>query len=214
MLRFLQSLLDIILPRKERVVRIERYSISDLAIEPREHESCGVRVTTLMEYKTSAVADLIQTLKYDRTEHAAKILAEALAEYLREEVASFKSFSAKAIVLIPVPLHSSRVRERGFNQVEVILNALPEEFKDGTLSRVETRTLVRTRATKQQTRLSRAERLTNVGHAFELERPKSLTNTHVILIDDVTTTGATLVEAARPLKSANIPHSLLVLARA
>lgn len=214
MWRFFQSLVEFVLPRKERVVRIENYSIVDLAIEPREHEPCGVRITTLMEYKTRAVADLIQALKYDRAEHAARLLAEALAEYLREEIASLKSFSAKPIVLVPVPLHPSRIRERGFNQIEVILNALPEEFKDGTLSRIETNAVIRTRATKQQTRLSRAERLKNVDNAFELARLELLANAHVFLIDDVTTTGATLAQAAQPLGRVHIPTSLISLAHA
>ncbi len=210
----LQSILDIVLPRKTRVVRIEHYSISDLSIEPREHESCGLRITTLMEYRTRAVADLIQALKYDRAEHAAKLLAESLAEYLREEIASLMSFSAKPIVLVTVPLHPSRIRERGFNQVEIILDALPEEFKDGSLSRLGAGALVRTRATKQQTRLSRAERLKNVENAFDIVRAELLANTHVILIDDVTTTGATLREAARPLTNAGISHTLLALTHA
>lgn len=214
MWRFFQSLVEFVLPRKERVVRIENYEISDLGIMPREHESCGVRITTLLSYKARAVDDLIRALKYDRAEHAAKLLAESLAEYLREEIASLKSFSAKPIVLVPVPLHPSRVRERGFNQVEIILSALPIEFKDGTLSRIETRALIRTRATEQQTRLSRAERLKNVENAFDLVRPDLLTNTHVVLIDDVTTTGATLREAARPLAETGISHSLLALAHA
>ncbi len=213
MWRFFQSILDIVLPRKERVIRIEEYSISDLEIEPQEHESCGARITTLMEYRERAVQDLIQALKYDRAEHAAQLLAEALAEYVREEIASLKSFSAKPIVLVPVPLHASRLRERGFNQVEVILNALPKEFKDGTLSRLESGALVRTRATEQQTRLSRTERLKNVANAFEL-RLESIRGAHVILIDDVTTTGATLREAARPLAETGISHSLLALAHA
>ncbi len=214
MWRLFLSLIDIVLPKKERVVRVEDYSIANLSIEPREHESCGVRITTLMEYRTRAVSDLIQALKYDRAEHAAQLLAEALAEYLCEEIASLKSFSAKPIVLVPVPLHASRTRERGFNQVEVILNALPKEFKDGTLSRIEKSLLVRTRGTEQQTRLKRAERFKNVEHAFSLLRPELLVDAHVILIDDVTTTGATLAHASHPLESNNISFSLISLAHA
>lgn len=205
---------DIILPRKERVVRTEQYAIADLDVSPHEHTVQGISITTLMSYRTRAVDDLIRALKYDRAEHAANLLAEALAEYLREEIASLKSFSAKPIVLVPVPLHTSRVRERGFNQVDIILDALPEEFKDGTLSRIETNALVRTRPTKQQTRLSRAERLKNVEGAFRLEHPELLVNAHIILIDDVTTTGATLAEAARPFEHKRIPFSLISLAHA
>lgn len=214
MLRTLASLiqiaLDTVLPRKERVVRIESYSIEDVLISPVEHEACGKSITTLLKYREEAVQDLVKALKYDRSGTAAKILAEALDEYLREEIANMHLFSAKPIVLIPVPLHPSRVRERGFNQIEKVLESLPEEFRNGTLSRINTKLLIRTRATPQQTRLSRDERLRNVAGAFAVLH--DIGDAHIILIDDVTTTGATLVEAARPLKGTTV--TLLALAHA
>ena len=213
MWRFLNALLDIILPRKARVVRIESYSIEDLLPAPEEHTNHGATITTLLSYRIQAVDDLIRALKYDRAKHASQLLAEVLAEYLREEISSLKTFSPKEIVLVPVPLHESRKRERGFNQVEVVLDHLPKEFKDGTLSRVDTRTLSRTRATPQQTRLSRSERLKNVAGAFRLNN-NSLQKNRVILIDDVTTTGATLLAASEPLRKSGIAHSLIALAHA
>ena len=206
---FIQSVLDTILPRKERIVRIDQYSLEDIPVSPQEHEMCGVSITTLMQYRTQAVEDLIKALKYDTSGLAAKLLAGALEEYLREEIANLKAFSTKPIVLIPVPLHASRLRERGFNQVEKVLHNLPKEFKDGTISRVVNDALVRTRATPQQTRLSRSERLRNAAGAFALA--KAPENAHIILIDDVTTTGATLSQAARSLGE-NI--TLLALAHA
>jgi len=206
---FIQTLLDIVLPRKDRIVRISQYRAEDFPINPQEHEACGVRITTLMQYHDRAVEDCIRALKYDRSESAAALLASLLADYLREEIAQMKAFSTKEIVLVPVPLHSSRLKERGFNQIERVLENLPQEFKDGTLSRIETQALIRTRATPQQTRLSRSERLKNVAGAFELI--KQLDNTAVILIDDVTTTGATLAATARPLEKGAL---LLALAHA
>ena len=207
--RAIQSLLDVVLPRKERVIRIEHYSLEDIPVSPQEHEACGVQITTLMQYREKAVEDLIRALKYDRSGHAARLLAGALAEYLREEIANMKTFSTKPIVLIPVPLHASRERERGFNQIQKVLDALPKEFKDGTMSRIESGTLIRTRPTTQQTRLSRRDRLTNVSGAFALAKPTE--NAHIILVDDVTTTGATIAEVARSLSYA---VTLLALARA
>ena len=206
----MQMILDTILPRKERVVRIDRYSLDDIPVSPQEHETCGVSITTLMQYRHRAVEDLIRALKYDKSGHAAKLLADALAEYLCEEIANLKAFSTKPVVLIPVPLHSSRIRERGFNQVEKVLQNLPREFKDGTISSIESKLLVRTRATPQQTRLSRSERLRNVADAFALA--KAPENTHIILIDDVTTTGATLSQAAKPFSKLSL--TLLALAHA
>ena len=209
----LQTVLDAILPRKERALRIDQYVLEDIPVSPVEHEVLGVSITTLLDYRTQVVQDLIRALKYDRSGHAAQLLAGALAEYLREEIANLKAFSTRPIVLVPIPLHASRLRERGFNQVEKVLENLPQEFR-GALSRVETHVLARTRATPQQTRLSRAERLTNVRGAFELQFPFAAENAHVILIDDVTTTGATLAEAAKPFKKAGLQVTLLALAHA
>jgi len=205
----IQIVLDTILPRKERIIRIDHYALEDIPVSPVEHEACGVSITTLLDYRTQVVQDLIRSLKYDHSGHAAQLLAGALAEYLREEIANLKAFSTKPIVLIPVPLHASRLRERGFNQIETVLQNLPREFKNGTISRVVADALVRTRPTPQQTRLSRSERLKNVAGAFKLLSP--IENVHIILVDDVTTTGATLSEAATPFGS---PVSLLALAHA
>jgi ComF family protein len=206
----IQSLLDVILPRKDRIRRIDHYAIEDIPLHPQEHEACGVRITTLTRYREQAVEDLVRALKYDHSGHAAKLLALSLAEFLREEIANLRTFSTKPIVLIPVPLHPSRERERGFNQIQRVLDALPPEFKDGTNSRFISDCLIRTRATAQQTRLSRSERLSNVENAFALA--KSLGAAHVILIDDVTTTGATLAEASRPFVDTSC--TLLALAHA
>lgn len=206
----IQSILDTILPRKERVVRIDSYVPEDIPVTPHEHDMCGVRIITLMQYREQVVEDLIRALKYDRSGHAATLLASVLAEYLREEIASIRAFSTRPVILIPVPLHESRLRERGFNQVEKVLLELPQEFHDGISSHVASSLLMRIRATPQQTRLSRAERLHNVRGAFALMNTPP--DSHIILIDDVTTTGATLSEAAKPF--GRVPVSLLALAHA
>lgn len=206
----IQAALDTVLPRKERVARIDSYSLEDLPVSPIAHEACDMNITTLLEYTNAATRDLIQALKYDRAGSAAKLLAGALEEYLREEIANMRLFSAKAVVLMPVPLHVSRVRERGFNQIEKVLKQLPPEFSNGEISRIDTTSLIRIRATPQQTRLSRTERLCNVADAFALATDPG--DAHIILIDDVTTTGATLAAAAQPL--AGKPVTLLALAHA
>lgn len=207
---YIRSGLDIILPRKERVMRIDDYSVEDIPVSPCEHEMLGERITTLLRYRDEIVQDLVKTLKYDRSGRAALLFAGALAEFLREEIAIIRAFSTKPVILLPVPLHPSRERERGFNQIAKVLQNLPGEFRNGELSRVDTHSLVRIRATPQQTRLSRSERLKNVCGAFELSHP--LPDAHIILIDDVTTTGATLTEAARPLQGASV--TLLALTHA
>lgn len=207
---FIQAALDTVLPRKERVARIDSYSLADLPISPRVHEACGMDITTLLEYKNAATQDLVKALKYDRAGNAATLLAAALEEYLREEIANMRLFSKKPAILMPIPLHTSRLRERGFNQIEKVLRQLPLEFSSGEISHIDTTSLIRIRATPQQTRLSRDERLRNLADAFALTTDPG--NAHVILIDDVTTTGATLTAAAKPLSGKHV--TLLALAHA
>ncbi len=207
--RAFEILLDAVLPLKKRAARTRARRAEDIPLSPTVHDLLEVRITTLMDYQNQAVQDLIRSLKYDASAHAAQVAAELLADYLREEISSAKTFSTKPILIVPVPLHTSRSRERGFNQIELVLRALPEEFRT-LVSGV----LERTRATKPQTRLPRSERLSNVAGAFALRAGAATDKTRIFLIDDVTTTGATLANAATPLRRAGAEVSLIALARA
>lgn len=209
-----EAILDAVLPPRARTARTKTLRPEDIPLTPTSHEPLGMRITTLMNYQQNEVQDLIQSLKYDGAGHAAHLCASVLAEYLLEELSNAKNFSTKKILLVPLPLHISRARERGFNQIALVLDALPEEFRDGTRSRLEPSVLVRNRATKPQTRLARLERLSNVIGAFEVPDPARVKNTHIFLIDDVATTGATLSHAAKPLRRAGAEVTLLALARA
>lgn len=208
------AIVDAVLPMRARTERTNALRAEELPLEPMTHKLLGTSITTLMDYQNRSVSDLIQSLKYDRSKYAAHLAAQVVADYLREEIADHRSFSQKKVLIVPVPSHLERVRERGFNQIELVLNVLPQEFKDGTVARLEPHLLERTRDTKQQTRLARSERLSNVAGAFMLREGADVSNTKIFLIDDVTTTGATLVNAATPLRRAGASVSLLALARA
>ncbi|MFA7309854.1 MAG: hypothetical protein WC050_03015 [Candidatus Paceibacterota bacterium] len=209
-----EAALDAMLPLRPRSARTKELRLEDVPLTPATHELLGTKIVTLMDYQQREAQDLIQSLKYDGGMHAAQICASVLAEYLLEEIANARNFSTKKVLLIPVPLHSSRERERGFNQIALILRSLPVEFRDGTLSSLGTGALARSRETKQQTRLSRSERLSNVAGAFSVSDQTLVQNTHIFLIDDVATTGATLVNAATALRRAGATVTLLALARA
>lgn len=212
--RGMHALLDAILPLRARSARTKARKPEDFLLAPTTHELLGTTIVTLMDYREQSVQDLIRALKYDRSQHAASIAATLLAEYLLEEISSHKIFSQKSILLIPVPLHASRARERGFNQISIVLDALPDDFKSGASATLVPHALVRSRETKQQTRLHRSERLSNVAGAFAVPDPALVKDSHVFLIDDVTTTGATLVNAATPLRRAGATVTLIALARA
>lgn len=107
---------------------------------------------------------------------------------------------ASADFLIPVPLHSARLRERGYNQSERICAGIREM----TGTPILTGTLLRTRNTPSQTALTLHEREANVRGAFRVakRRESLLRGTSVVLVDDVMTTGATLIGCAGALRAA------------
>jgi ComF family protein len=98
---------------------------------------------------------------------------------------------------VPVPLHPTRQRERGFNQAGLLA-----EFLSARISIPCKRVLKRIRYTTTQTALDRAERMENLHNAFRLRRNADVRGLQVLLIDDVLTTGSTLSECARVLKRA------------
>lgn len=107
-------------------------------------------------------------------------------------------------ILVPVPLHPVKLRERGLNQSEQIAKMLAACA--GHTTKVE-KLLVRTRYTESQTRLNRSRRYQNVKNAFALARNTILDSKEIYtIIDDVFTTGSTLNECARVLRNAGAIH--------
>ncbi|HZT43709.1 MAG TPA: ComF family protein [Chthonomonadaceae bacterium] len=100
--------------------------------------------------------------------------------------------------VVPVPLHPSRLRERGFNQSERIARIVAQEYG----WRLDTRGLRRIRRTKTQTRLGHRERAQNVQGAFAVRTSDYFAGQSVLIIDDVLTTGATVKECAQVVKDA------------
>lgn len=119
-------------------------------------------------------------------------------------------------IIVPVPLHASRQRQRGFNQAALLAEGLRRHLA-GTCggSGVDTRALLRTRPTPPQTGLSFSARRENVRGVFSVAEPDRVRARTVVLVDDVMTTGATLSSCAAALIAAGARQVLaLTLARA
>lgn len=207
-------IIDVLLPRSARTMRTIKRTATDIPLLPASHHLLGIDITTLMDYRDSAVQDLIRSLKYDGAGHSAHICAMILTDYLLEEIAVGKSYSPREVLLVPVPLHSARRRERGFDQIGVVLDRLPQELRDGTSATLSPQVLVRTKATLQQARLPRTERIKNVRDAFEVPDGVDVSRSRIFLVDDVTTTGATLRSACKTLREAGADVTPIALARA
>jgi ComF family protein len=113
-------------------------------------------------------------------------------------------------IAMPVPLHRSRLRHRGFNQALLLAQGVSGRFSVP----LSYENLLRTRSTRPQVELSGRERAENVRGAFAVDRPGEVRDRKVLLIDDVFTTGATMNECAKVLKDAGAAAvTVLTLAR-
>lgn len=107
-------------------------------------------------------------------------------------------------LILPIPLHKKRLQERGFNQSVEIAKVLRKIVKKdyGHHIEIDTRSLIRKKATEPQAQLTAAERKTNIKNAFQLIR--KIESDHIMLLDDVITTGGTMSECISALKKSEI----------
>ena len=137
-----------------------------------------------------SIQQMIHMFKYQGRSLPARVLGERLGG---EMVTN--GFAGGDIVVVPVPLHSSRKRERGYNQSALISQGISRV----TGSRVFEDILTRIRATETQTALAAGERKANVDEAFRVRRPHRIQHRVVLLVDDVVTTGSTVNACADAL---------------
>ena len=151
------------------------------------------------------VISLIHSLKF-----AGQLTGLSTMAALARDTAGYRDLAAADLIL-PVPLHPQRLRERGFNQALLLARAcFPEQSR-----MINVDLLVRRRATVPQTRLSGKERRRNLAAAFQITRPDSLKGKKILLIDDVFTTGSTVHECAATLRRAGAASiEIFTLARA
>jgi ComF family protein len=136
-----------------------------------------------------AIAQAVVRFKYDPE----PALARPLGELLRRGLPLLGMFVPD--VVVPVPLHGTRLAERGFNQAALLAAPLARELRVP----LEARGLVRVRDTPQQSALDRQRRLANVSGAFRARDAAILCAKRVLLVDDVRTTGATLAACEQAL---------------
>jgi ComF family protein len=155
-----------------------------------------VRATAYGSYE-SGLRELIHLLKYEQVRPAANVLGRMLAEAIED---LFPSFGDAPVLVVPVPLHRDKLRQRGFNQAELIARAALKlgPVRDRLL--LNGAVLARRRPTQSQTGLTRHQRRENLRGAFEVADPGTVAGREVLLIDDVFTTGTTVSECARILR--------------
>lgn len=156
-----------------------------------------------------SLVDVIQCFKYKGKTR----LAGPLGVLLGRAFSRYWAGEAVDLVL-PVPLHPQRLRQRGFNQSDLLLREWQGHAGPATVPPIVSGALQRAHATAPQAGLGRREREANIAGAFVVRRPEQVIGRHVLLVDDVITTGATVGECARLLLASGAARvDVLALAR-
>ncbi len=162
------------------------------------------RTAALIYYEPrSETAALIYKLKYGHRPDIGEDLGRIMAEEMKPA-----GFLDGIDILLPIPLSKKRYWQRGYNQSEMLARGMSEV----TGLPVITKAVRRTNFRQSQTSLTRKERQENVEGTFVLRHPELLENKHVLLIDDICTTGATLLACSEAIRSVKGIHiSILTL---
>lgn len=156
--------------------------------------------------KNSKYSKMMYRFKYEGHKEIGEFLGCRFGVCLRES-----DFFSGIDIIIPVPLHKRKFRKRGFNQSECIARGISKSMD----RKVVCDNLIRKEFTKTQTRKSRIDRWANVSGKFRVLEPGNIEGKHILLVDDVLTTGATLEACAQELlKVQGVRVSAVTLAKA
>ncbi len=183
------TLFDILFPPSADTLRVRTLSKMHVRALFQFHHTEDILV--LSHFSNPDIRALIHETKFQNNTHATKLLGALCDLYFEKHLHEYD-------IIIPAPLSSRRMRERGYNQVYEVLRTLPH-----IRPYICTDVLKRSLHTTPQTELNRAERLSNIKNAFAVQNPSAIFGKHILIVDDVVTTGATIREA----KASLLPHS-------
>lgn len=174
--------------------RLCRPHLLPLAQEMREIFSSGVWALGMYEQELRSI---LKQLKYRQKMGIVPYIHSFVAEGLAKSVRDRHSKALFDRLAVPVPLHKEKLSKRGFNQSQLIFQK-PLESLGLSMEDV----LLRTRATEPQYGLGAEQRRENLHQAFAMSEGKSVQGCRILLVDDIMTTGTTLLECGRVLKNA------------
>ncbi len=203
MKKFFKSFIDLIYKKKCYFCFNSKYSLTMCPECYDKLQFCNFEVNRIIEgvdvycagVYTKELQKLIRGLKY----HKQKELAFYQAKFMYEYFQSIDALKDKNFELIPVPLHKNRIKSRRYNHMELVC----KEFSLLSGFKCNFNLIERIKDTKPQYKLSRAERLENLQHAFTVNKD-FIPQNPVLIFDDICTTGATFEEIIKELKSNGI----------
>jgi competence protein ComFC len=204
-------LLNSFFPKKKTVLDIENLAkenkLRTLSTAP---ETPYTFIRSIFQYKDPKVRNLVWEIKYALN----PILTDAIAQIMSEEIMSFFEerghFISKDWIIVPIPSSKKHEKERGFNQTKELCLKIIKYLPENTLT-YEPNAIIKTKETTPQAKIrNRNQRLKNLRGVFNTIKNINLSNKNVILVDDVVTTGSTLIEARRALKEAGVKRVIAI----
>lgn len=206
-----RPILDFLFPKSTRVLSLESMSSSKLLECLPPSEKISDDTIAVFDYGHTLVKEVVWEVKYKGNRDLADRLGEILYDVIYSELSERNIFEkTEHVLILPSPVSDKRRFERGWNQAELLSQAVKK--RDTTQKfKYLPRQLAKVVHTESQTHTgSKSERLANLHNSMKILNPLSVQDQYVVLIDDVTTTGATFKEAKRVLKEAGAKRVLCV----
>lgn len=194
-MRLISFMLDMLFPPSAHAALVAQMHTED--VRALYNPARAYTALSLASYHDPRMRALIHEAKFSGNARAIELLATLLTHFLNELPARERYH------IVPIPLASQRLRERGYNQSERIARAA---HAAGGICALETSLLIKQRDTAPQTSLSKEQRASNLVDAFAVHTHTLPATTPLLLFDDVVTTGATFAEASRAFREAGFSH--------
>lgn len=173
----------------------------DVCLECKNSEIHYTKCFCVMDY-VDEYAKLVYSYKNSNKKYLRHLFSKLLLD-------KFKSLDIPFDIILPMPIHDIRRKERGYNQVELMLDDIKNYY-----GRIDSNVLVKSKYTEHQTGLNKENRMLNLENSFKVVDKSKIKNKIVLVIDDIYTTGSTLNECAKTLfKAGAVKVYGLVLAR-
>ena len=202
----IKSFVEFLFPKSAHSLELENLSAEELLnIPPPVEEIKDKNIFALLDYKHPLAKGLVWEIKYKGNKDLAGKMGMILYDAILDEVNEKRLFDVSwksEFLLIPIPTHAEKLFERGWNQAELLTEKVAAQDLGKNFKYLPGE-LIKIKLTKSQTKTtSKSERLENIKNSIGLRGKEIVTGKCIVLIDDVTTTGATFNEARRALQEA------------
>lgn len=200
------SVLEAIFPTTPLVSKILSMSACEIlnSVNPADKIQEN-NMLAILSYKQPIIRTAIWEMKYRGHKGITKKMAEIMYDYLIAEISDAQQWqNFTKPVIVPIPISKKKMATRGFNQAERLARELKKLDRDANFT-IETDCLIKIKETESQSHThNRTQRLKNLENCFGVKNHDRIIGKNIILLDDVTTTGATMKEAKRVLKDAGV----------